>query len=59
LLPSFAKSGWISSGFVEQGLFGLPWLKAQALFGLSGLDEISHCLWWSMLANLGPTSRCR
>lgn len=53
LLPSFAKSGWISSGFVEQGLFGLPWLKAQALFGLSGLDEISHCLWWSMLANLG------
>jgi len=53
LLPSFAKSGWISSGFVEQGLFGLHWLKAQALFGLQGLDEISHCLWWSMLANMG------
>ena len=53
LLPSFAKSGWISSGFVELGLFGLPWLKAQALFGLHGLDEISHCLWWSMLANMG------
>ena len=53
LLPSFAKSGWIDSGFVEQGLFGLGWLKAQALFGLSGLDEISHCLWWSLLANLG------
>ena len=53
LLPSFAKSGWISSGFVEHGLFGIPWLKAQALFGLAGMDEISHCLWWSMLANLG------
>ncbi|MBF1165222.1 MAG: histidine kinase, partial [Dechloromonas agitata] len=53
LLPSFAKSGWISSGFVEHGLFGASWLKAQALFGLSGLDEISHCLWWSMLANIG------
>ncbi|MFN4325115.1 MAG: ATP-binding protein [Azonexus sp.] len=53
LLPSFAKSGWIWSGFVEQGLFGASWLKAQALFGLSGLDEISHCLWWSMLANIG------
>src|SRR5574343_585545 len=53
LLPSFAKSGWMASGFVEQGLFGLAWLKAQALFGLSGLDEISHCLWWSLLANLG------
>jgi Na+/proline symporter len=36
LLPSFAKSGWIGSGFVEQGLFGIGLLKAQALFGLSG-----------------------
>ena len=53
LLPSFAKSGWIDSGFVEQGLFGLGWLRAQALFGLDGLDETSHCLWWSMLANIG------
>jgi Na+/proline symporter/signal transduction histidine kinase len=53
LLPSFAKSGWIASGFVEHGLFGIVWLKAQALFGLGGLDEISHCLWWSMLANIG------
>ncbi len=52
LLPSFAKSGWIDPGFVEQGLFGLAWLKAQALFGLHGLDEISHCLWWSLLANV-------
>jgi hypothetical protein len=53
LLPSFAKSGWIGSGFVEYGLLGIPWLKAQALFGLAGLDEISHCLWWSLLANFG------
>ncbi|HMT80279.1 MAG TPA: sensor histidine kinase [Azonexus sp.] len=53
LLPSFAKSGWIDSGFVDQGLLGIGWLKAQALFGLTGLDAISHCLWWSMLANIG------
>jgi hypothetical protein len=53
LLPSFAKSGWVASGFVEQGLFGIGWLKAQALFGLSGMDEISHSLWWSLLANIG------
>jgi hypothetical protein len=49
-LPSPAGS---ASGFVEQGLFGIGWLKAQALFGLSGLDEISHSLWWSLLANIG------
>ena len=53
LLPSFAKSGWIGSGFVEHGLFDIGWLKAQALFGLTGMDEISHCLWWSLLANIG------
>ena len=53
LLPSFAKSGWIANGFVEQGLWGIQALKAQALFGLSGLDEISHSLWWSFLVNIG------
>ena len=53
LLPSFARSGWIDNGFVEHGLFGLSALKAQALFGLSGMDEISHSLWWSLLTNLG------
>jgi len=53
LLPSFAKSGWIGSGFVEHGLFGISLLKAQALFGLAGFDEISHCLMWSLFANIG------
>ena len=52
LLPSFAKSGWLPSDFMEQGLFGLALLKPQQLFGLSGLDEIAHCLFWSMLANV-------
>lgn len=53
LLPSFAKSGWISGEFVSVGLWGISWLKAQALFGLAGMDEISHCLFWSMLVNVG------
>ncbi len=53
LLPSFAQSGWIGRGFVDQGLFGFAAFKAQALFGLTGLDEVSHCLFWSLFANLG------
>ncbi|WP_303784150.1 sensor histidine kinase [Azovibrio restrictus] len=53
LLPSFAKSGWISGDFVSQGLWGIEWLRAHALFGLEGFDEISHCLFWSLFFNLG------
>ncbi len=52
LLPSFAKSGWLSADFLD-GLFGIALLKPQQLFGLTGLDEISHSLFWSMLANIG------
>ncbi|HET9596094.1 MAG TPA: sensor histidine kinase [Anaeromyxobacteraceae bacterium] len=53
MLPSFAKSGWLPAGFLRDGLFGLPLLRPQELFGLTGLDEISHGLFWSMLANAG------
>jgi Na+/proline symporter/nitrogen-specific signal transduction histidine kinase len=53
LLPSFAKSGWVPASFLTDGLFGVALLRPQELFGLSGLDEISHGLFWSMLANVG------
>jgi Na+/proline symporter/signal transduction histidine kinase len=53
LLPSFAKSGWLPISFVEHGPFGIELLKPLALFGLTGLDENSHSLFWSMLANVG------
>jgi Na+/proline symporter/nitrogen-specific signal transduction histidine kinase len=51
LLPSFAKSGWLPMGFLEEGMFGWELLKPQRLFGLSGLDETSHSLFWSLLFN--------
>ena len=53
LLPSFAKSGWLSSGFVQQGPFGIELLRPQELFGLTGMNEITHCLFWSMVFNVG------
>jgi Na+/proline symporter/nitrogen-specific signal transduction histidine kinase len=53
LLPSFAKSGWLPISFLEEGLFGAMLLRPLELFGLGGLDEITHCLFWSMLANIG------
>jgi Na+/proline symporter/nitrogen-specific signal transduction histidine kinase len=53
LVPSFAKSGWLPLTLLNEGLFGFELLKPQQLFGLRGLDEITHCLFWSMLANIG------
>jgi signal transduction histidine kinase len=53
LLPSFARSGWISGDFLETGPLGIALLKPYALFGLAGFDSITHSLIWSLMANLG------
>jgi Na+/proline symporter/signal transduction histidine kinase len=51
-LPSLAKSGWLPAGFLTEGLFGMELLRPQQLFGLTGLDEHSHALFWSLLVNI-------
>ena len=53
LLPAFAKSGWLATGFLENGPFGIELLKPAQLFGLTGLDQITHAMIWSMTANIG------
>ncbi len=52
-LPSLAKSGWLPESFLTHGFFGASLLRPQELFGLTGLDDISHALFWSMLVNIG------
>ncbi len=53
MLPSIAKSGWMDPGFVQQGPWGLALLRPEALFGLTGMDNLTHALFWSLLANAG------
>ncbi len=53
MLPSLAKSGWLAGGFLSEGPWGIALLKPEQLLGLSGLDNLSHSLFWSLLANLG------
>jgi Na+/proline symporter/nitrogen-specific signal transduction histidine kinase len=53
LLPSFAKSGWLPPAFAESGPGGLDILAPMALFGLTGWNEITHGLFWSLTANIG------
>ena len=57
LLPSFAKSGWLPIGFLQDGPFGIALLKPYALFGLAGLNDITHAMLWSMIANIGAYVR--
>ncbi|MBA4266336.1 MAG: histidine kinase, partial [Comamonadaceae bacterium] len=52
MLPSLAKSGWLPSAFLDQGLWGIELLKPEAFLGLSGLDNLTHSLFWSLLANI-------
>ncbi|MEE4377698.1 MAG: ATP-binding protein [Candidatus Competibacteraceae bacterium] len=53
LLPAFARSGWISSAFLEHGLFGIALLKPYQLLGIQGMDPYTHAVFWSMLINIG------
>ncbi|MFN3075804.1 MAG: ATP-binding protein [Alphaproteobacteria bacterium] len=53
LLPSFVRSGWLPETFLSQGPWGLAFLKPQSLFGVVGLDPLTHSLFWSLLANIG------
>jgi Na+/proline symporter/nitrogen-specific signal transduction histidine kinase len=52
LLPSIAKSGWLPIDFVRDGPAGIALLKPEQLFGLAGLDGLTHALLWSLLVNV-------
>ncbi|MFO1104472.1 MAG: sensor histidine kinase [Amaricoccus sp.] len=53
MMPSIAKSGWIAADFVRHGPFGIAAFAPESLFGLTGLDPLTHALFWSLFVNLG------
>ncbi len=52
VIPSIAASGFINAGITNEGLFGMGWLKPFSLFGMQGMDSVTHCFFWSMLFNI-------
>ncbi|MGH7417063.1 MAG: ATP-binding protein, partial [Candidatus Rokuibacteriota bacterium] len=52
IIPTFVKEGVVSRAFLDHGPFGLGFLRPTALFGLEGLDSLSHGVFWSLLLNL-------
>jgi phosphoserine phosphatase RsbU/P len=53
VVPILAQAGVVPRQVVDEGLFGLAVLRPGALFGLNGLDNWTHTLFWSLLFNLG------
>tara|TARA_R110002124_G_scaffold94751_2_gene238909 strand:- start:261 stop:2987 length:2727 start_codon:yes stop_codon:yes gene_type:complete len=51
LLPSFGPGAALSAATFEQGLFGIAWLRPEALFGVRGLDPTVHAVIWSLSLN--------
>ncbi len=52
LVPAFVRSGWVSPHLLD-GLFGWSALRPEALFGLNGLDNLTHTVFWSLFFNIG------
>ncbi len=53
VLPYLVEAGWFTKSLLTAGPFGLAFLKPTAFLGLTGLDNLSHGFFWSMLFNVG------
>lgn len=51
-LPTLAEVGFISNNFVENGLFGIEFLKPESLFGMPNTSPISQAAFWSLFFNI-------
>lgn len=52
VLPSMVGAGFFPQSIIDQGFMGFSTLKPLALFGLEGMDSISHGIFWSLLLNI-------
>lgn len=52
-LTAFVQAGLLPQSFIDAGPYGITLLKPYQLFGLEGLNPISHAMLWSLLLNIG------
>jgi len=53
LLPAFIKSGLLSTALLDNGPWGIAFLRPEHLFGLTALPPLSHTVFWSLFFNIG------
>jgi signal transduction histidine kinase len=52
VVPSMVSAHVLSDSILNEGLFGFSWLKPFSLFGMEGMDSITHSVFWSLLFNV-------
>jgi len=52
VIPSMASTGFVDISIINNGPWGISWLKPLSLFGMQGMDSITHCFFWSMFFNI-------
>ncbi len=50
LLPGMGGA-WMPQSVLDNGPFGISWLRPQAMFGIEGMDPMVHTVMWSMSLN--------
>jgi PAS domain S-box-containing protein len=53
IVPALVKEGVLAASFLEDGPFGWSLLRPTAFLGLTGLDTVSHGVFWSLFWNVG------
>jgi Na+/proline symporter/signal transduction histidine kinase len=53
IIPSMISAGLMPYSIIQNGLWDIKALNPLHLFGMTGLDEISHGAFWSLLINAG------
>ncbi len=52
VVPLLVEAGWLPASLLSEGPFGIALLRPRALFGLEGLDPVTHAVIWSLGGNL-------
>jgi signal transduction histidine kinase/Na+/proline symporter len=51
IIPSFVHGGLMSPALLTHGPFGIDALHPEHLLGVSGLDPVTHAVFWTLLVN--------
>jgi PAS domain S-box-containing protein len=52
IVPALVKEGVLSEVLLQHGPFGVAWLRPTSLLGMTGLDTLSHGVFWSLFVNV-------